>query len=95
MRMAQARELLRLHAHRAARWSVASTAARDTGAHHFRASRIMAHCIPTGDFNFEPDSDVSTLCCKRQAWRQPAGRCVTLAQLSLRADVPFALIAAD
>ena len=55
MRMAQARELLRLHAQGCA-LAAHPPLLDDTGS-PFQSKPHTAHCILTGDFNFEPDSD--------------------------------------
>ncbi|MBL8311701.1 MAG: endonuclease/exonuclease/phosphatase family protein [Burkholderiales bacterium] len=55
MRMAQAHELLRLHAQGCA-LAAHPPLADDTGS-PFQSKPHTAHCILTGDFNFEPESD--------------------------------------
>ncbi len=55
MRMAQTRELLRLHAQSCA-LAAHPPLLDDTGS-AFQSKPHTAHCILTGDFNFEPDGD--------------------------------------
>jgi endonuclease/exonuclease/phosphatase family metal-dependent hydrolase len=59
MRMAQARELLRLHAQGCA-LAQFPPLQDDTGG-PFQSKPHTAHCVLTGDFNFEPPSDEYTV----------------------------------
>lgn len=59
MRMAQVRELLRLHAQGCA--LAAHPPLLDDSGGPFQSKPHTAHCILTGDFNFEPSGDEYTL----------------------------------